>query len=102
MCITNHHDEITDVVEKPDDPPSSLVMTGFYTFTPAIFHSCKLVQPSNCGKYEISEAIDRLILSDRTIGAIPLDGWRLDLGYPEVRDKVEERLHEEVPLGEES
>ena len=28
--------EVTDVVEKPDDPPSNLVMTGFYTFTPAI------------------------------------------------------------------
>jgi len=35
------------VLEKPEDPPSNLVMTGFYTFTPAIFHACHLVQPSD-------------------------------------------------------
>jgi glucose-1-phosphate thymidylyltransferase len=96
VCVTNDYGEITDVVEKPDDPPSNLVMTGFYTFTPAIFHACKLVQPSNRGEYEISEAIDLLIHSGRTIDAIPIDGWRLDIGYPEDRDLAEERLQNET------
>ncbi|MFC7209809.1 UTP--glucose-1-phosphate uridylyltransferase AglF [Natronoarchaeum sp. GCM10025321] len=94
VCDTNSYGEITDVVEKPDDPPSNLVMTGFYTFSPAIFHACKLVQPSNRGEYEISEAIDLLIQSGRTIDAIGLDGWRIDVGYPEDRDEAEERLQE--------
>lgn len=94
VCVTNDYGEITDVVEKPDEPPSNLVMTGFYTFSPAIFHACKLVQPSNRGEYEISEAIDLLIQSGRTIDAIPLDGWRLDIGYPEDRDEAEARLSE--------
>ncbi|QLK26823.1 sugar nucleotidyltransferase [Natrinema zhouii] len=92
VCDTNKYGEITDVVEKPDDPPSNLVMTGFYTFTPAIFHACHLVQPSNRGEYEISEAIDLLIQSGRTIDAIGLKGWRIDVGYPEDRDEAEERL----------
>jgi glucose-1-phosphate thymidylyltransferase len=94
VCVTNDYGEIVEVVEKPDDPPSNLVMTGFYTFTPAIFHACKLVQPSNRGEYEISEAIDLLIRSGRTIDAIGLEGWRLDIGYPEDRDEAEERLQE--------
>ena len=38
-CDTNAYVEITDVIEKSDDPPSNLVMTGFYTFTPPIFHA---------------------------------------------------------------
>lgn len=92
VCDTNKFGEITDVVEKPDDPPSNLVMTGFYTFTPAIFHACHLVQPSNRGEYEISEAIDLLIQSGRTIDAIGLEGWRIDVGYPEDREEAEERL----------
>jgi len=96
VCVTNDYGEITDVVEKPDDPPSNLVMTGFYTFTPAIFHACHLVQPSNRGEYEISEAIDLLIQSGRTIDAIPIDGWRVDVGYPEDRDQAEELLQEET------
>ena len=94
VCETNKYGEITDVIEKPEEPPSNLVMTGFYTFTPAIFHACHLVQPSNRGEYEISEAIDLLIQSGRTIDAIRMDGWRIDVGYPEDRDRAEELLLE--------
>lgn len=47
--------------EKPDNPPFSLVMTGFYTFKPAIFHACHLIQPSEPGEYELPDAIDLLI-----------------------------------------
>lgn len=95
VCDTNKYGEVTDVVEKPDDPPSNLVMTGFYTFSPAIFHACHLVQPSTRGEYEISEAIDLLIQSGRTIDAIGLEGWRIDVGYPEDREEAEEQLASE-------
>ncbi|NKE34796.1 sugar nucleotidyltransferase [Natronococcus sp. JC468] len=91
---TNGYGEIVEVVEKPDDPPSNLVMTGFYTFTPAIFHACHLVQPSDRGEYELPDAIDLLIQSGRTIDAIPMDGWRIDVGYPEDREEAERRLRE--------
>jgi glucose-1-phosphate thymidylyltransferase len=92
VCDTNEYGEITRVVEKPDDPPSNLVMTGFYTFTPAIFHACHLVQPSDRGEYELPDAIDLLIQSGRTIDAIRMDGWRIDVGYPEDREEAERRV----------
>jgi len=98
VCETNAYGEITDVVEKPEEPESNLVMTGFYTFSPAIFHACKLVQPSNRGEYEISEAIDLLIRSGRTIDTISIDGWRIDIGYPEDRKKAEDRLQAETSM----
>ena len=99
VCDTNKYGEITDVVEKPEEPPSNLVMTGFYTFSPAIFHACHLVQPSNRGEYEISEAIDLLIQSGRTIDAIGIEGWRVDVGYPEDRNKAEALLEGELEEG---
>jgi glucose-1-phosphate thymidylyltransferase len=92
VCDTNEYGEITRVVEKPDDPPSNLVMTGFYTFTPAIFHACHLVQPSDRGEYELPDAIDLLIQSGWTVDAIRMDGWRVDVGYPEDRERAEEWL----------
>ncbi len=92
VCDTNGYGEITDVIEKPDDPPSNLVMTGFYTFSPAIFNATRLVEPSDRGEYELSDAIDLLIRSGRTIDAIGLEGWRIDVGYPEDRDEAERRL----------
>ena len=94
VCDTNEYGEIVEVVEKPDDPPSNLVMTGFYTFTPEIFHACHLVQPSDRGEYEITDAVNLLIQSGRTIDAIRIDGWRLDIGYPEDRDEAEKRITE--------
>ena len=94
VCVTNGRDEIVDVVEKPADPPSNLVMTGFYAFTPAIFHACHLVRPSARGEYELSDAIALLLHSGRRIRAITIDGWRVDVGYPEDRDRAERLLHE--------
>jgi len=96
---TNEYGEVVEVVEKPEDPPSNLVMTGFYTFSPAIFHACHLVQPSDRGEYELPDAIDLLIQSGRTIDAVQLDGWRIDVGYPEDRDRAEERLDEGAAVG---
>ncbi|MFC6837744.1 UTP--glucose-1-phosphate uridylyltransferase AglF [Halomarina ordinaria] len=92
VCNTNDYGEIIAVEEKPDDPPTNLVMTGFYTFSPAIFHACHLVQPSDRGEYELSDAVNLLIQSGRTIDAIRMDGWRIDVGYPEDRDEAERRL----------
>jgi glucose-1-phosphate thymidylyltransferase len=92
VCDTNDYGEITAVVEKPATPPTNLVMTGFYTFSPAIFHACHLVQPSNRDEFELSDAVDLLIQSGRTIDAIRMDGWRVDVGFPEDRDAAESRL----------
>ncbi|KTG09034.1 UTP--glucose-1-phosphate uridylyltransferase [Haloprofundus marisrubri] len=96
VCNTNDYGEIVEVIEKPDEPPTNLVMTGFYTFSPAIFHACHLVQPSDRDEYEITDAINLLLQSGRTIDAIRLDGWRVDVGYPEDREEAERRLQEEV------
>jgi glucose-1-phosphate thymidylyltransferase len=94
VCVTNGDGEILDVVEKPTDPPSTLVMTGFYAFSPAVFDACRLVQPSARGEYELTDAVHLLLESGRRVDAVPLDGWRVDVGYPEDRDRAERLLRE--------
>ncbi len=94
VCDTNDYGEIVELIEKPDEPPTILVMTGFYTFSPAVFHACHLVQPSDRGEYELSDAIDLLIQSGRTIDAIRMDGWRIDVGFPGDREEAKRRLEE--------
>lgn len=51
------------------------------------------------GEYELSDAIDLLLQSGRTIDAIPLNGWRIDVGYPEDREEAEARLEETFEAG---
>jgi len=71
-------------------------MTGFYMFMPAIFHACHLVQPSDRGEYELPDTIGLLIQSGRTIDAIHLDGWCIDVRGHENRDRAEERFDEDA------
>ena len=90
--FSNEYGEIVDVVEKPGDLPSNLVMTGFYTITPPIFHAAYLVQPPSFGEYALSDGLNLLTVSGRIIDAIRVDGWRIDVGYPKDQEEAEERL----------
>lgn len=70
------------VVEKPSDPPSTLVLTGIYVFEPVILHACHLVTPSARGEYELADAIDLLFAAGRPVALHRLDGWRLNVNTP--------------------
>lgn len=66
----------------------------------------ELVQPSDREEYELSDAIGLLIGSGRTVDAVELEEWRIDVGYPETATKLsgassrnhltKEWLHEET------
>lgn len=92
VCTLDDAGNVIDLVEKPNDPPSNVVMTGFYVFSPMIFHACQLIQPSERGEYELPDAVELLLQAGRRIETVPLDGWRVDVGYPEDRDRAERLL----------
>jgi dTDP-glucose pyrophosphorylase len=92
VCLTDGDGRLTGVVEKPDDPPSTLVLTGVFAFSPEIFHACHLVQPSDRGEYELTDAIDLLLRAGRPIETVELDGWRVNVNTPADRDRAEHRL----------
>ncbi|MDY7081932.1 MAG: sugar phosphate nucleotidyltransferase, partial [Halobacteria archaeon] len=79
---------IVEVVEKPADPPSNLALTGVFAFSTSIFHACHLVQPSERGEYELADAIDLLLKSGRTVDAVELEGWRVNVNTPEDVERV--------------
>ncbi|MFC7019663.1 MULTISPECIES: nucleotidyltransferase family protein [Haloarcula] len=83
---------VTGVVEKPDDPPSTLVSRGFYVFGPAIEPACQLVTPSARGEYELPDAIDLLCTAGHHVEAVELDGWCHNVNEPADRARVEDRL----------
>jgi len=76
-------DKITNLIEKPKNPPSNLAITGIYLFDNKIFDGCKAITPSWRGEYEITDAIKWLLDNGYNIGyqVIP-KGWQ-DLGKPE-------------------
>lgn len=84
--------EVTGLVEKPSDPPSTLVTTGFFVFSPVVFHACHLVQPSDRGEYELADAIDLVLGAGHHIETVELDGWRVNVNTEADIQAVEREL----------
>ncbi len=73
---------VTQLVEKPDDPPSNLALIGIYVFTPQIFNAIEEIQPSWRGELEITDAIQYLLDDDGSIDSQVVEGWWKDTGKP--------------------
>jgi len=75
--------DISQLVEKPDDPPNNLALIGIYVFTPAIFDQIEGLTKSWRGEYEITEAIQGLLDEGERIQSHTVQGWWKDTGKPE-------------------
>jgi len=76
-------DIVISLEEKPKHPKSNFVITGFYVFSPTIFQKTAKLQPSARGEYELTDAIQKLVEKGYLVNAAKIDGWRLDIGYPD-------------------
>jgi len=76
-------DTVISIEEKPEHPKSNYVITGFYVLSPTIFNMIPGLKPSTRGEYELSDALQALIDHGYHVKAAKIDGWRLDIGYPE-------------------
>ncbi|WP_336133464.1 bifunctional sugar-1-phosphate nucleotidylyltransferase/acetyltransferase [Natronomonas amylolytica] len=72
-------DRITEVVEKPSDPPSNLANAGAYAF-PAAAREWLDVEKSERGEYEITDVVARVI-EEYEVAPVTLKRW-LDVGRP--------------------
>jgi glucose-1-phosphate thymidylyltransferase len=97
-------DRVVKLVEKPKDPPSDLALVGVYMFGPSIFEAAHAIKPSARGELEITDAIDRLIESDRRVEPHIVKGWWKDTGKLEdmleanrlVLEDIERRIDGEL------
>ncbi|NLV08390.1 glucose-1-phosphate thymidylyltransferase [Halomicrobium sp. HM KBTZ05] len=78
----NEAGDITELAEKPDDPPSNLALIGIYVFTPAIFDQIERLEPSWRGELEITDAIQGLLDDGNRIQSHVVHGWWKDTGKP--------------------
>ena len=75
------NNQVIRIYEKSAHPPSHLANAGLYLFTPEIFEAIEKTPKSPRGEYEITDSIQILIDSGKTVDCHYLNHWQ-DLSYP--------------------
>jgi len=89
---TDGDGRVTKLVEKPDDPPSTIVNRGFYAFGSEIGPALDRIAASARGEYEITDAVDDLRQRGHRIETVELNGWCHNVNEPADRERVAEKL----------
>lgn len=92
VCAFDDEGTLVGLVEKPEVPPSNVVITGFFVFEPAIFEACEAIDPSDRGEYELPAAIDHLLRDGHDIELVYADDWLVNVNTPEDLARAERRL----------
>lgn len=81
--VSVDEEQVTGIVEKLADPPSTLATTGCYVLPAEIFDALQLIRPSEHGEYELADAIGVLIRAGACIEAVPLKSDRVNVNTPD-------------------
>lgn len=90
VVVTDEDGQVTNVVEKPREPPSRQITTGCYVLPTEIFPALRLVQPSDRGEIELPDALDLCIKARMNVQAVPIVGSRVNVNTPEDIKQAEE------------
>jgi glucose-1-phosphate thymidylyltransferase len=75
--------KIIKIMEKPENPPTNLAVTGIYFLTPKIFEIIARLKPSCRNEYEITDALDMLLREGHKITYDTITDYWKDTGTPE-------------------
>ncbi|MGB0871960.1 MAG: glucose-1-phosphate thymidylyltransferase [Solirubrobacterales bacterium] len=72
--------KVVQLAEKPSEPKTDLALVGVYMFTNSIFDAARAIDPSPRGELEITDAIQHLVDSGKSVEPHLVNGWWKDTG----------------------
>ncbi|HET7482023.1 MAG TPA: sugar phosphate nucleotidyltransferase [Actinomycetota bacterium] len=79
--------KVVDIVEKPQEPKSDLVVTGCYMFDDRVFDFIRTLRPSERNEYEVTDLLN-IYVREGTLHHDVLAGWWTDAGTPPSKLKA--------------
>lgn len=98
IADVDDHGNVTELIEKPEHPPTNLALIGMYVFSPAVFDAIDDLEPSWRGELEITDAIQDLLKQGYEIDSHIVTGWWKDTGKPEDMLEANRLVLEDKPL----
>ena len=80
-------DRIVSIIEKPEVPPTDLVVTGCYMYDARVFEIISGLKPSGRGELEITD-VNNAYAADGDMTFDLLKGWWTDAGTPPSKLKA--------------
>ena len=71
--------KITEIIEKPANPPSNMAVIGIYFYDADVFKICQTLKPSGRGELEITDVNNEYLRRGNLTHSV-LDGWWTDAG----------------------
>jgi glucose-1-phosphate thymidylyltransferase len=84
--------DVVGLVEKPPEPPSTMIPRGVWALDRRVTHACALVTPGHTGERELSDAVDLCLSAGWALETVELDGWCRNVNTAEDVRAVERRL----------
>ncbi len=72
-------DKVVGIEEKPENPKSNWIVTGFYIFDNRVFDFIDRLKPSARGEYEVTD-LNNLYLNEGTLSYYKTEGEWIDAG----------------------
>ena len=70
---------VAQIIEKPEDPPSSCAVIGIYFYDADVFKICQTLKPSGRGELEITD-VNNAYLERGDLTHEVIEGWWTDAG----------------------
>lgn len=71
--------KVLNVEEKPIKPKSNLAILPIYYFKPSVFKHLKKIKPGKGGEYQLTDAIQSMVKSGKTVLAVKIESNEKDL-----------------------
>lgn len=75
----NNKSIIDEIIEKPENPPCNLAVTGLYLYDNTVFDKIRTLKPSGRGELEVTD-LNNAYIKDGKLSWATLDGFWSDAG----------------------